>query len=168
MGAAQFRQPLKERWQQQQQQAAAQEAGSSQTGRQGLETRAWGSGRESWDWPVVWHWVFWGWINYTWLITKEMKFYKEPYEPRSVQGVLFWNRGLGVDLAAFQPSLCLTEPRLERPSPTRPLQRQTTWAGRSLRDLASPKGRLLKSGSLGSAREAQPTVEAGVAHSECP
>ncbi|XP_045439329.1 DENN domain-containing protein 4B isoform X4 [Pipistrellus kuhlii] len=98
LGAAQFRQPLKERWQQQQeqqqqqqeqqqQQAAAQEAGSSQT-----------------------------------------------------------------------------EPCPERPSPSRPLQRQTTWAGRSLRDPASPKGRLLKSGSLGSAREAQPTVEAGVAH----
>lgn len=28
-------------------------------------------------------------------------------------------------------------------------------------------GRLVKSGSLGSARGAQPTVEAGVAHSEC-
>uniref|UniRef100_A0A673TTD9 DENN domain containing 4B n=2 Tax=Suricata suricatta TaxID=37032 RepID=A0A673TTD9_SURSU len=57
-----------------------------------------------------------------------------------------------------------TEPRLERPSPTRPLQRQTTWAGRSSRDTASPTGRLVKSGSLGSARGAQPTVEAGVAH----
>ncbi|XP_027726791.1 DENN domain-containing protein 4B isoform X3 [Vombatus ursinus] len=56
------------------------------------------------------------------------------------------------------------EPRLERPSPTRPLHRQTTWAGRSLRDPASPTGRLVKSGSLGSARGAQPTVEAGVAH----
>ncbi|XP_054408870.1 DENN domain-containing protein 4B isoform X3 [Pongo abelii] len=56
------------------------------------------------------------------------------------------------------------EPYLERPSPTRPLQRQTTWAGRSLRDPASPPGRLVKSGSLGSARGAQPTVEAGVAH----
>ncbi|KAI5164635.1 Denn Domain-Containing Protein 4B [Manis pentadactyla] len=57
-----------------------------------------------------------------------------------------------------------TEPSLERPSPSRPLQRQTTWAGRSLRDPASPMGRLVKSGSLGSARGAQPTVEAGVAH----
>ncbi|KAK2503342.1 hypothetical protein MC885_021040, partial [Smutsia gigantea] len=57
-----------------------------------------------------------------------------------------------------------TEPSLERPSPSRPLQRQTTWAGRSLRDPASPTGRLVKSGSLGSARGAQPTVEAGVAH----
>nr|XP_027776649.1 DENN domain-containing protein 4B isoform X4 [Marmota flaviventris] len=57
-----------------------------------------------------------------------------------------------------------TESYLERPSPTRPLQRQTTWAGRSLRDPASPTGRLVKSGSLGSARGAQPTVEAGVAH----
>ncbi|KAK2084341.1 DENN domain-containing protein 4B [Saguinus oedipus] len=56
------------------------------------------------------------------------------------------------------------EPYLERPSPTRTLQRQTTWAGRSLRDPASPPGRLVKSGSLGSARGAQPTVEAGVAH----
>ncbi|XP_056672374.1 DENN domain-containing protein 4B isoform X6 [Monodelphis domestica] len=56
------------------------------------------------------------------------------------------------------------EPRLERPSPTRPLHRQTTWAGRSFRDPASPTGRLVKSGSLGSARGAQPTVEAGVAH----
>lgn len=48
LGAAQFRQPLRERWrqQQQQQQAAAQEAGSSQTGGQGLVTQAWGSGRE--------------------------------------------------------------------------------------------------------------------------
>ncbi|EPY86581.1 hypothetical protein CB1_000306060 [Camelus ferus] len=43
-------------------------------------------------------------------------------------------------------------------------KRQTTWAGRSLRDPASPTGRLVKSGSLGSARGAQPTVEAGVAH----
>nr|XP_036870473.1 DENN domain-containing protein 4B isoform X6 [Manis javanica] len=57
-----------------------------------------------------------------------------------------------------------TDPSLERPSPSRPLQRQTTWAGRSLRDPASPMGRLVKSGSLGSARGAQPTVEAGVAH----
>ncbi|XP_014720431.3 DENN domain-containing protein 4B isoform X1 [Equus asinus] len=57
-----------------------------------------------------------------------------------------------------------TEPSLERPSPTRPLHRQTTWAGRSLRDPASPSGRLVKSGSLGSAQGAQPTVEAGVAH----
>uniref|UniRef100_A0A8C9P379 DENN domain containing 4B n=1 Tax=Spermophilus dauricus TaxID=99837 RepID=A0A8C9P379_SPEDA len=57
-----------------------------------------------------------------------------------------------------------TESYLECPSPTRPLQRQTTWAGRSLRDPASPTGRLVKSGSLGSARGAQPTVEAGVAH----
>ncbi|XP_040854374.1 DENN domain-containing protein 4B isoform X3 [Ochotona curzoniae] len=57
-----------------------------------------------------------------------------------------------------------TEPCLERPSPSRPLQRQTTWAGRSLRDPASPVGRLVKSGSLGSARGAQPTVETGVAH----
>ncbi|XP_045401096.1 DENN domain-containing protein 4B isoform X2 [Lemur catta] len=56
------------------------------------------------------------------------------------------------------------ESYLERPSPSRPLQRQTTWAGRSLRDPASPTGRLVKSGSLGSARGAQPTVEAGVAH----
>lgn len=68
----------------------------------------------------------------------------------------------------FSPSPAFAEPRLERPSPTRPLQRQTTWAGRSLRDPASPTGRLVKSGSLGSARGAQPTVEAGVAHSECP
>ncbi|XP_045732387.1 DENN domain-containing protein 4B isoform X4 [Mirounga angustirostris] len=57
-----------------------------------------------------------------------------------------------------------TEPCLERRSPTRPLQRQTTWAGRSFRDPASPTGRLVKSGSLGSARGAQPTVETGVAH----
>ncbi|EDL15148.1 DENN/MADD domain containing 4B, isoform CRA_a, partial [Mus musculus] len=57
-----------------------------------------------------------------------------------------------------------TEPYLERPSPTRPLQRQTTWAGRSLREPSSPMGRLVKSGSLGSARGTQPTVEAGVAH----
>ncbi|KAB1260894.1 DENN domain-containing protein 4B [Camelus dromedarius] len=57
-----------------------------------------------------------------------------------------------------------TEPYLGRLSPTPPLQRQTTWAGRSLRDPASPTGRLVKSGSLGSARGAQPTVEAGVAH----
>ncbi|KFO36345.1 DENN domain-containing protein 4B [Fukomys damarensis] len=48
--------------------------------------------------------------------------------------------------------------------PQRPLQRQTTWAGRSLRDPVSPTGRLVKSGSLGSARGPQPTVEAGVAH----
>uniref|UniRef100_A0A452SH75 DENN domain containing 4B n=1 Tax=Ursus americanus TaxID=9643 RepID=A0A452SH75_URSAM len=61
-------------------------------------------------------------------------------------------------------SWSVTEPRLDRPSPTRPLQRQTTWAGRSFRDPASPTGRLVKSGSLGSARGAQPTVEAGVAH----
>lgn len=66
------------------------------------------------------------------------------------------------------PFLSFAEPYLERPSPTRPLQRQTTWAGRSLRDPTSPMGRLVKSGSLGSARGAQPTVEAGVAHSECP
>ncbi|XP_060057447.1 DENN domain-containing protein 4B isoform X2 [Erinaceus europaeus] len=57
-----------------------------------------------------------------------------------------------------------TEPYLEGPSPTRPLQRQTTWAGRSLRDSSLPTGRLVKSGSLGSAQGAQPTVEAGVAH----
>ncbi|XP_012668461.2 DENN domain-containing protein 4B [Otolemur garnettii] len=89
LGAAQFRQPLRERRQQQQQQKASarQEAGSSQT-----------------------------------------------------------------------------DSYLERPSPSRPLHRQTTWAGRSLRDPALPTGRLVKSGSLGSARGAQPTVEAGVAH----
>nr|XP_023409759.1 DENN domain-containing protein 4B isoform X5 [Loxodonta africana] len=57
-----------------------------------------------------------------------------------------------------------TDPHLEHPSPTRPLQRQTTWAGRSLRDPASLMGRLVKSSSLGSAQGAQPTVEAGVAH----
>ncbi|XP_044235026.2 DENN domain-containing protein 4B isoform X7 [Ursus arctos] len=66
--------------------------------------------------------------------------------------------------AAQEASGAQTEPRLDRPSPTRPLQRQTTWAGRSFRDPASPTGRLVKSGSLGSARGAQPTVEAGVAH----
>lgn len=71
-------------------------------------------------------------------------------------------------LAAFQPALAFAEPSLERPTPARPLQRQTTWAGRSLRDPASPMGRLVKSGSLGSARGARPTVEAAVAHSECP
>ena len=65
-------------------------------------------------------------------------------------------------------SVLSTEPCLERPSPTRPLQRQTTWAGRSLREPSSPTGRLVKSGSLGSARGAQPTVEAGVAHSKYP
>ncbi|EHB07781.1 DENN domain-containing protein 4B [Heterocephalus glaber] len=61
--------------------------------------------------------------------------------------------------APQEPSLSQTESH-----PQRPLQRQTTWAGRSLRDPASPTGRLVKSGSLGSARGAQPTVEAGVAH----
>lgn len=69
-----------------------------------------------------------------------------------------------VETAAQEAGSSQTEPYLERPSPTRPLQRQTTWAGRSLRDPASPMGRLVKSGSLGSARGAQPTVEAGVAH----
>ncbi|XP_070223312.1 DENN domain-containing protein 4B isoform X2 [Bos mutus] len=69
-----------------------------------------------------------------------------------------------VETAAQEAGSSKTEPYLERPSPTRPLQRQTTWAGRSLRDPASPMGRLVKSGSLGSARGAQPTVEAGVAH----
>lgn len=59
-------------------------------------------------------------------------------------------------------------PRQERPSPSRPLQRQTTWAGRSFKDPASPTGRLVKSGSLGSARGVQPTVEAGMAQSEYP
>ncbi|XP_032700854.1 DENN domain-containing protein 4B isoform X4 [Lontra canadensis] len=68
------------------------------------------------------------------------------------------------EAAAQEAGSGRTEPCLERPSPTRPLQRQTTWAGRSFRDLASPTGRLVKSGSLGSARGAQPTVEAGVAH----
>ncbi|XP_022346510.1 DENN domain-containing protein 4B isoform X2 [Enhydra lutris kenyoni] len=68
------------------------------------------------------------------------------------------------EAAAQEAGIGRTEPCLERPSPTRPLQRQTTWAGRSFRDLASPAGRLVKSGSLGSARGAQPTVEAGVAH----
>eukprot|EP00070_Physeter_catodon_P034263 XP_028341157.1 DENN domain-containing protein 4B isoform X2 [Physeter catodon] len=68
------------------------------------------------------------------------------------------------ETAAQEAGGSQTEPYLERPSPTRPLQRQTTWAGRSLRDPASPTGRLVKSGSLGSARGAQPTVEAGVAH----
>uniref|UniRef100_A0A671FE83 DENN domain containing 4B n=2 Tax=Rhinolophus ferrumequinum TaxID=59479 RepID=A0A671FE83_RHIFE len=69
--------------------------------------------------------------------------------------------------AAREAGSSQTEPDVEHPSPTRPLQRQTTWAGRSLRDPASPKGRLVKSGSLGSARGAQPTVEAGVAHTRC-
>ncbi|XP_012588835.1 PREDICTED: DENN domain-containing protein 4B isoform X2 [Condylura cristata] len=68
------------------------------------------------------------------------------------------------EAAAQEAGSSQTEPYLERPSPTRPLQRQTTWAGRSLRDPASPAGRLVKSGSLGSARGAQSTVEAGVAH----
>ncbi|XP_059994055.1 DENN domain-containing protein 4B isoform X4 [Lagenorhynchus albirostris] len=68
------------------------------------------------------------------------------------------------ETAAQEAGGSQTEPYLERPSPTRPLQRQTTWAGRSLRDPASPAGRLVKSGSLGSARGAQPTVEAAVAH----
>ncbi|XP_047560106.1 DENN domain-containing protein 4B isoform X2 [Lutra lutra] len=68
------------------------------------------------------------------------------------------------EAAAQEAGSGRTVPGLERPSPTRPLQRQTTWAGRSFRDLASPAGRLVKSGSLGSARGAQPTVEAGVAH----
>ncbi|XP_032173520.1 DENN domain-containing protein 4B isoform X2 [Mustela erminea] len=68
------------------------------------------------------------------------------------------------EAAAQEAGSGRTEPCLERPSPTRPLQRQTTWAGRSFRDPASPAGRLVKSGSLGSARGAQPTVEAGVAH----
>ncbi|XP_044122329.1 DENN domain-containing protein 4B isoform X5 [Neovison vison] len=68
------------------------------------------------------------------------------------------------EAAAQEAGSGQTEPCLERPSPTRPLQRQTTWAGRSFRDPASPAGRLVKSGSLGSARGAQPTVEAGVAH----
>ena len=115
----------------------------------------------------VWHWVFWGWINYTWLVTKEMKFCKEPYKPMAMRGVLIWNRGWASSRLPFSPSLAFTGPYLERLSPTRPLHRQTTWAGRSLRDSASPTGRLVKSGSLGSARGAQPTVEAGVAHSEC-
>ncbi|XP_023390084.1 DENN domain-containing protein 4B [Pteropus vampyrus] len=66
--------------------------------------------------------------------------------------------------AAQEAGSSQTEPSLERPAPARPLQRQTTWAGRSLRDPASPTGRLVKSGSLGSARGARPTVEAGVAH----
>ncbi|XP_034523460.1 DENN domain-containing protein 4B isoform X9 [Ailuropoda melanoleuca] len=66
--------------------------------------------------------------------------------------------------AAQEADGAQTEPRLECHSPTRPLQRQTTWAGRSFRDPASPTGRLVKSGSLGSACGAQPTVEAGVAH----
>lgn len=82
-----------------------------------------------------------------------------------------WNGvGAGCQGAFLRPPLLLplAEPCLERPSPSRPLQRQTTWAGRSLRDPASPVGRLVKSGSLGSARGAQPTVETGVAHSECP
>ncbi|XP_037356305.1 DENN domain-containing protein 4B isoform X3 [Talpa occidentalis] len=68
------------------------------------------------------------------------------------------------EVAAQEAGSSQTDPYLERPSPTRPLQRQTTWAGRSLRDPASPTGRLVKSGSLGSARGAQSTVEAGVAH----
>ncbi|XP_026950711.1 DENN domain-containing protein 4B isoform X3 [Sagmatias obliquidens] len=68
------------------------------------------------------------------------------------------------ETAAQEAGGSQTEPYLEHPSPTRPLQRQTTWAGRSLRDPASPAGRLVKSGSLGSARGAQPTVEAAVAH----
>uniref|UniRef100_A0A6I8PA50 DENN domain containing 4B n=1 Tax=Ornithorhynchus anatinus TaxID=9258 RepID=A0A6I8PA50_ORNAN len=51
----------------------------------------------------------------------------------------------------------------ERPPPIRPLQRQTTWAGRSLRDLARSPGRLVKSSSLGSARLDEPSIEAGVA-----
>lgn len=84
-----------------------------------------------------------------------------------MQGALFWNRGWVLGWLPFSPSLAFTEPCVEHPSPTRPLQRQTTWAGRTLRDPASPTGRLVKSGSLGSARGAQPTVEAGVAHSEC-
>ncbi|XP_030743718.2 DENN domain-containing protein 4B isoform X1 [Echinops telfairi] len=67
--------------------------------------------------------------------------------------------------AAHQEAGCSQpDPHLERPSPTRPLQRQTTWAGRSLRDPASPTGRLMKSSSLSSAHGVQPTVEAGVAH----
>ncbi|XP_036090796.1 DENN domain-containing protein 4B isoform X4 [Rousettus aegyptiacus] len=66
--------------------------------------------------------------------------------------------------AAQEAGSSQTEPSLERPTPARPLQRQTTWAGRSLRDPASPMGRLVKSGSLGSARGARPTVEAAVAH----
>ncbi|NIG59282.1 DENN domain-containing protein 4B [Pontoporia blainvillei] len=68
------------------------------------------------------------------------------------------------ETAAQEAGGSQTEPYVECPSPTRPLQRQTTWAGRSLRDPASPTGRLVKSGSLGSARGAQPTVEAAVAH----
>ncbi|XP_038624935.1 DENN domain-containing protein 4B [Tachyglossus aculeatus] len=51
----------------------------------------------------------------------------------------------------------------ERALPVHPLKRQTTWAGRSLRDLARSPGRLVKSSSLGSARLDQPSVEAGVA-----
>lgn len=74
LGAAQFRQPLRARRQRQQQQAAAQEAGSSQTGGQGLGTQPWGSGWESWGWPRVWRWAFWGWTDRTWLLSKETKF----------------------------------------------------------------------------------------------
>ena len=83
---------------------------------------------------------------------------------------------VGVGMGAVAPRRCrpaapppphpaeLPEP----PPPPRPraaLQRQTTWAGRSLRDPpAAPT--LVKSGSLSFPRAEAPTLEAGVGQSE--
>lgn len=63
-----------------------------------------GRGMESWGWSSVWHWLFWGWISYTWLVTREGKWFREG--ARLTQGharssVL--EQGLGFGLAAFQP-----------------------------------------------------------------
>ncbi|XP_030158070.1 DENN domain-containing protein 4B isoform X7 [Lynx canadensis] len=117
-------------------------------------------------WPRGGHWVFWAlWVGCARPVKRGGCSTREgPCDPgpcgEPCVGVEGWS--LGGCLLASSPSFA--EPRLERHSPTRPLQRQTTWAGRSFRDPASPTGRLVKSGSLGSARGAQPTVEAGVAH----
>ncbi|KAM8794440.1 DENN domain-containing protein 4B [Eudromia elegans] len=68
--------------------------------------------------------------------------------------------------AATPPGAPRALPPAASPAPPRPrgaLQRQTTWAGRSLRD-GPPAPRLVKSGSLSFPRGEAPTLEAGVAH----
>lgn len=112
LGAAQFRQPLRDRWRQQAAVAAAQEAGG-----QGSVTQAWGAGLESWGCPGVWHRLAWGWITYTWLVTREAKFL--PDRPRSPQGALFGTRGLGLPRAALQPlpGFCRAPPGAPLPHP---------------------------------------------------
>ncbi|XP_068778307.1 DENN domain-containing protein 4B isoform X2 [Struthio camelus] len=54
-------------------------------------------------------------------------------------------------------------PTAPAPRPRASLQRQTTWAGRSLRD-APPASQLVKSGSLSFPHSEATTLEAGVAH----